>query len=87
MPVASVREMLRAGWWILLLRKEIRGEWLLALAGIVGILFGLGAMARPAAGALALAWLIGAFALVEGVALVAVAVRVRRIEKAIEKGS
>ena len=69
------------------LRKEIRGEWLLALAGVAAILFGVAVMARPAAGAVALAWIIGVFALVEGVTLVALALRLRGLGKQIEKAA
>ena len=40
------------------LRKEIEGEWWMALAGLAGIVFGVLMMARPGAGALALlGWL------------------------------
>jgi uncharacterized membrane protein HdeD (DUF308 family) len=59
------------------LRDVIRGEWLLALDGVVGILFGLALIVFPSAGALAVVWLIGAFAIVSGVILLAVAFRLR----------
>lgn len=50
--------------------------WLLA-GGIVGVLFGVVLIASPAAGALALLWVIGLFALVFGVVLVVWAFRLR----------
>jgi uncharacterized membrane protein HdeD (DUF308 family) len=65
------------------LRKEMQGEWLLILAGVAAVLFGLAVMARPEAGAIALAWLIGAFALIEGFALIAFALQVRRVAGAV----
>jgi uncharacterized membrane protein HdeD (DUF308 family) len=51
------------------LRNVIRGEWLLALDGVVAIIFGIVLIAFPSAGALAVVWLIGAFAIVSGVIL------------------
>jgi len=59
------------------LRDVIRGEWLLALDGAVAILFGIALVVFPSAGALAVVWLIGAFAIVSGVILLAVAFRLR----------
>ena len=49
------------------LRKEIQGEWLLALRGVLAIVFGVILFANPGAGALALVWLIGAFSIALGV--------------------
>lgn len=58
-------------------RREIRNEWVLILAGALSVVVG-GAMALfPGAGALALVWLIGAYAVVLGVLLVIVGFRVR----------
>jgi uncharacterized membrane protein HdeD (DUF308 family) len=59
------------------LRHAIRGEWLLALEGVVAILFGISLIAFPAAGALAVVWLIAAFAIVSGVLLLMSAFRLR----------
>jgi uncharacterized membrane protein HdeD (DUF308 family) len=59
------------------LRKELTGEWLLVLGGLVSVLFGVILMAHPGAGALALIWLIGMYAVVFGILLVALAFRVR----------
>jgi uncharacterized membrane protein HdeD (DUF308 family) len=49
------------------LRRVIRGEIWMALAGVVSILFGALVVLFPAAGALSLVWLIGAFAIAFGV--------------------
>src|SRR5262245_27372471 len=60
------------------LRKEIEGEWLLILAGLASMLFGVLLMSRPGAGALAVLWLIAAYAMVFGVLIVVLAFRARR---------
>lgn len=60
------------------LRKSIEDEWLLALAGTVAILFGTIAFLFPGAGALAIVWMISVHALVSGVLLISLAVRLRK---------
>ena len=59
------------------LRKEIQGEWLLALRGALAIVFGVILFANPGAGALALVWLIGAFSIALGVVNLILAFRLR----------
>lgn len=59
------------------LRKEIEGEWMLILGGIASVAFGLLLMSRPGEGALAVLWLIAAFAVAFGLLLVMLAFRVR----------
>jgi uncharacterized membrane protein HdeD (DUF308 family) len=59
------------------LRDVIRREWLVALDGLLAILFGVVLILFPSAGALAVVWLIGAFAIASGVILLTVAFRVR----------
>jgi uncharacterized membrane protein HdeD (DUF308 family) len=66
------------------LRKEIKGEWLLILAGLASITLGGLLMARPGAGALAVAWLIGWYAILLGVLLVVLALRVRGFARKLE---
>jgi len=59
------------------LRQTIRGEWLLALAGVCSILFGAALLLAPVAGAVVLAWWIGAFVMVTGIVQLALAFRLR----------
>jgi uncharacterized membrane protein HdeD (DUF308 family) len=60
------------------LRKEIDNEWLLILGGVISVLFGIGILMAPGAGALALLWVIGIYAVVEGVVFVALAFRLKK---------
>jgi uncharacterized membrane protein HdeD (DUF308 family) len=59
------------------LRKEIQGEWLLGLAGLVSLVFGILLIMHPGAGVLAVLWLIAAYALILGVLMVILAFKVR----------
>jgi uncharacterized membrane protein HdeD (DUF308 family) len=60
------------------LRRHIRGELLLVLSGVASVVFGLVVFLYPlGAGALALVWLVGIYAIVTGLLLLALALRVR----------
>jgi uncharacterized membrane protein HdeD (DUF308 family) len=71
--VAGVLEVAAA----LRLRRVITGEWLLALSGVLSIVAGVLLMLFPGTGALAMVLWIGAYALVSGALLVALALRLR----------
>jgi uncharacterized membrane protein HdeD (DUF308 family) len=60
------------------LRREIEGEWYLIIAGALSVAFGVLVMLRPGAGALALIWMIGAYAIVFGALLIALSLRLHR---------
>jgi uncharacterized membrane protein HdeD (DUF308 family) len=59
------------------LRRTIRNEGLLILNGAVSIAFGVLVFLFPAAGALALVWLISSYAILSGILLLAFAFRLR----------
>jgi len=59
------------------LREVLQNEWLLILAGIVSVAFGVWLVARPDAGALAVLWAIGIYAIVFGVLVVLFAFKIR----------
>lgn len=77
-----------AGWAVLTgvleilaavrLRKEITNEWMLGFGGFVSIVLGALLFFQPAAGGLVITLMIGAYALIFGIALVALGLRLRR---------
>ena len=83
--------VLLAGWSIITgffeivaavrLRREIQGEWLLALSGAISLLLGIAifvlVIPNPAATLLSAAWLIAIYAFIAGFALVGLALRLK----------
>lgn len=61
------------------LRREIQGEWLLALTGVLSVLFGIALVVWPAAGALTVVTLIAIYAIIAGVVLIGLGLRLRRM--------
>jgi uncharacterized membrane protein HdeD (DUF308 family) len=61
------------------LRKEIDHEWLLVLAGLLSVAFGVLLVLMPGPGALVLVWWVGAYALVLGILLLALAFKLRHL--------
>ena len=64
------------------LRRYVRREWLLVLAGIVSVIFGILVFLAPIAGALVIALWLGAYALLFGILLLALAFRLRSLHSA-----
>ena len=59
------------------LRREIENEWLMGLSGVLSVVFGVLLAALPRVGLLSLVWLIGIYALIFGVALIVLSLRLR----------
>jgi uncharacterized membrane protein HdeD (DUF308 family) len=65
-------------WGAIRLRKEIEGEWLLGLSGVLSVAFGVIMFAQPGAGALAVVWLIGWFAILAGCVYIGLAFQLKK---------
>jgi len=68
------------------LRELISGEVWMGLAGVASILFGVILIAFPAAGALSLVWLISSFAIVFGIFLILLGLRLRGLHELAQPG-
>ncbi len=62
------------------LRDEIEGEFWLILAGILSVIFGILIWRNVAVGALTIVWLIGIYAILLGITLVALSFKVKGIQ-------
>ncbi len=67
------------------LRKEIEGEWALGLSGLLSIGFGVALAARPGIGALAVTWLIGAYAIAFGIVLLVLGFRLKGLSRKVHE--
>jgi uncharacterized membrane protein HdeD (DUF308 family) len=86
---ALVLVYLIAGWAIVTgvfeiavavqLRQVMKGEWPLALSGLLSVILGALIAAQPGAGLLASVWMIGGYALLFGILLLALAFRLRAL--------
>jgi uncharacterized membrane protein HdeD (DUF308 family) len=65
------------------IRTMIPNEWMLILSGVVSIIFGALLIALPGAGAIAMVWLLGAYALLFGMLTLMFALRVRGMRNTI----
>lgn len=63
------------------LRREIHGEWLLALSGMAAIVFGILVFLYPVAGVLTIIGMVSAYAFITGILLIVAALRLRSISK------
>jgi uncharacterized membrane protein HdeD (DUF308 family) len=63
------------------LREQITGELWLAIAGILSIVFGVLLFLYPQSGAITIVWIIGAYAIVFGIAMIVLGWRLRGINQ------
>jgi uncharacterized membrane protein HdeD (DUF308 family) len=61
------------------LRQVIDNEWMLGLMGLVSILLGIVLCVNPGAGVLAWVWLIGVYAILFGILLIVLALKLRNL--------
>jgi uncharacterized membrane protein HdeD (DUF308 family) len=61
------------------LRKIIKGEWFLGLGGILSVLFGLILFFSPGVSALALVWILGAYAILFGALLLFLGFKLKKL--------
>jgi uncharacterized membrane protein HdeD (DUF308 family) len=59
------------------LRRAIANEWLIIVSGVISVIFGIFLAAHSSSGALAVVWLIGAYAILVGMGRLALAYRLR----------
>jgi uncharacterized membrane protein HdeD (DUF308 family) len=67
------------------LRTVLENEWLLGLAGVLRVAFGVLLVATPGSGALAITWLIGWFALLFGGMQLVLAWRLHQLQNRLER--
>jgi uncharacterized membrane protein HdeD (DUF308 family) len=63
------------------LRKEIQGEWMLVVSGIASLILGVLILFFPSSGALTIAWLIGVYAILFGLTLINLSLRLQKFGK------
>src|SRR6202158_496242 len=70
-----------------LLRRVVKGEWLLVVGGVISIAFGILLAINPAAGLVTIVWLFGAYMLIFGAITLALGLRLRSTRATIAVGS
>jgi uncharacterized membrane protein HdeD (DUF308 family) len=81
--------ILLLGWWLVFqgvmevyaawrIRKEVTGEWLLALAGVARLVVGLIVLAMPVVGAILTVALMATFSIIGGITALLVGLRLRQ---------
>lgn len=60
------------------LRKEIQNEWMLVVAGVFSIIFGVLLFMQPLAGVVVISWWLGIYALFFGIFMITVGARLKK---------
>jgi uncharacterized membrane protein HdeD (DUF308 family) len=68
------------------LRRELENEWLLALSGLLSVALGVLLIVAPGAGALALLWWIGGFAIIAGILMIMLGMRLKGVNDRLASG-
>lgn len=68
-------------WGAIDLHKVLDHSWLLALSGVLSIVFGVILFAQPGAGALAVVWMIAWYAVLFGCLFIALAYRLKTLKQ------
>src|SRR6516164_1130418 len=88
--VAAVTIVIWVAWWAIIagiiqivvaieMRKEIENEWALIIGALLSIAFGILLLWRPLAGVITLAYLFGFFAIIFGIAMLSLGMRLRSL--------
>lgn len=87
---AAVLLILVASWAIVtglleivaavVLRRQLEGEWILILSGVISVAFGVILGLEPARGVVALAWVFGIFAVIRGITLMLLSQKLRGLQ-------
>lgn len=94
--ITALSLVLVIAWWAILtgafeiaaaiqFRRVLKHEWMLVVSGLLSVVFGILLIAMPAAGALTLVWLIGAYAIVFGILLLVSAAKLRSLQTLIRE--
>ncbi len=67
------------------LRKEIKGEFWMILSGIISVIFGIVVFAQPGIAVVTLMWIIAVFALLIGITLTIISLKIRKAGKILLK--
>lgn len=67
------------------LRKEIEGELWLAISGVISVLFGILIIAQPGIGVATLMWMLGLFAVLAGIVLIIIGLKVKKFSGRLEE--